>query len=125
MKTVISIAVLSITLITGCATEFQQGRNFDMNRASTFQRGKTTRQEIVAALGEPTSSGRNSDASYIEYQHETVKVDAIAQATSLFRSTNSMGDSRLKVCRFWFDSRNVLKEYNCADGLPNYQSLGK
>lgn len=125
MKGLISTAVLAAAVVTGCATEFQQGRNFDANRASAFQKGKTTRPEVIAAMGEPTSSGRNADSSYIEYQHETVKVDAIASVTAMFRSSNSMGDNKVKLCRFWFDARNVLKDYSCSEGLPNYQNLGK
>jgi len=49
------------------------GKDFDATKVQEFQKGKTSRTDIVAAMGELTSTGNSPEGSFIEYQYQSDK----------------------------------------------------
>ena len=60
MKTLLLVALLSI--LAGCVTA---GREVDPVKVSAFEKGKTSRAEIEAAIGQPNSVSRLSDGKVV------------------------------------------------------------
>lgn len=115
-RTLLSLTLLA--LATGCAN-IAQGRDFDMAKAQTFTKGKTTRTEIVTALGEPTQTGMSGDGAYIEYMHQRTSANIL---TGFGVGTV---DDKVKRCRFTLDKSGILRDLACSEGTPDYSSLLK
>lgn len=110
--------IMSVSFMVGCMN-LETGRDFDLTKAQTFQKGKTSRADIIAAMGEPSSTGSASDGSFIEYQYQKIHSGpgALVGAPNI--------DERMKLCRFMFDAASRLKDYTCSQGTPNYSGFGK
>lgn len=115
-RTLLPLTLLA--LATGCAN-IAQGRDFDMAKAQTFTKGKTTRTEIVAALGEPTQTGMTGEGAYIEYMHQRTSANILTGF-----GVGAVED-KVKLCRFALDKNGVLRDFTCSQGTPDYSSLGK
>ena len=118
LKKRVAILFVVATAIGGCVN-MQSGSDFDATKAQTFQKGKTSKTDIITAMGEPSSTGSNTDGSFIEYQHQHLKIDPLASL--------GIGDvnDKVKLCKFIFDVKNRLKDYTCSEGTPNYSNFGK
>lgn len=123
-RVVVLCAVALATFVVGCVN-YQSGRDFDATKAQTFQKGKTSRADIIAAMGEPSSTGNNSDGSFIEYQYETIKGGGVGSLLSVYGIGSSSVDDKVKLCRFMFDGQDKLKDRTCSEGKPNYSNFGK
>ncbi len=121
---VFACAVVFAIFAAGCAT-LESGRNFDATKAQTFQKGKTTRADIIAAMGAPSSTGSNSDGSFIEYQYQKDKVGGLSNYLAAYGIGSIKSDDTIKLCRFMFDANDKLKDYTCSKGAPNYSNFGK
>lgn len=107
-----------LALATGCAN-IAQGRDFDMAKAQTFTRGKTTKPEIIALLGQPTQTGMSGDGAYIEYMHQRTSANIL---TGFGIGTM---DDKVKRCRFTLDKSGILRDLACSEGTPDYSGLLK
>lgn len=105
--------VSAIIFVAGCAN-VQQGRDFDATKAQSFKKGKTSREDVIATMGEPSSTGINSDGSFIEYQYITEKMSG--NILSGYGIGTTKVDNKAKLCKFIFDARNTLKDYTCSEG---------
>lgn len=105
------------TCIAGCA--MHSGRDFDATTAQTFKNGQTSKTDVIAALGEPSSTGGNAAGSFIEYQYQTLNYGVLA--------AYGIGtvDDRVKLCKFIFDKKDKLTDHTCSEGAPNYSNFGK
>lgn len=117
MARVVSLAVAA-GIGAGCTT-VAEGTDFDMAKAQSFVKGRTTRPEIIAVLGPPASTGTTGDGGYIEYRYQRTSVSVL---TGFGVGTV---DDHQKLCRFTLDKQHVLREFTCAEGTPNYSTLGK
>lgn len=115
-RTMVSLTLL--TLAAGCAS-IGQGKDFDLAKAQSFTRGKTTRPDIIAALGEPTQTGMSADGAYIEYMHQRTSANLLTGF-----GVGSVQDT-MKRCRFALDKNSVLRDYTCSEGTPDYSNFGK
>lgn len=113
--------LLPLTLLalgTGCAT-VDQGKDFDMTKAQSFVRGKTTKPEIIALLGLPTQTGMSGDGAYIEYMHQRTSANLLTGF-----GIGAIQDKQ-KLCRFALDKNSVLRDFTCSEGTPDYSNFGK
>lgn len=119
-----AVVGVSVTLSAGCAT-VEMGRDFDATKAQTFQKGKTSRGDVIGAMGAPSSTGHNSEGSFIEYQYGIHKGGGLSDLLGAYGVGSIKTDSKNKLCRFVFDPNDKLKDYTCSESGPNYAGLGK
>ena len=121
-KHVVVLCAVALVTFVSCVN-YQSGRDFDATKAQTFQKGKTSRADVIAVMGEPSSTGNNSDGSFIEYQYETIKGGGVSSLLSVYGIGSSSVDDKVKLCRFMFDAKDKLKDRTCSEGKPNYSSF--
>lgn len=109
-------------LLAGCVN-MQSGKDFDANKASTFQKGRSSKADVIAVMGTPANTGGNADGSFIEYRYSNVK--GVGNPLSALGIGSSSVDDKLKQCRFNFDRSDKLKDYTCQEGMPDYSGFGK
>ncbi len=107
-------AVAFGAIAVGCTT-IESGRDFDAMKAQPFQKGKTSRGDVIRAMGEPSSTGKNSDGSFIQYQYTTIKGSMGDLLATTGIGTMKSGTTS-KHCMFMFDANDRLKDYTCSEG---------
>jgi|GEM_PF-5719630 len=112
----------AVILLAGCVN-LQEGKDFDSNKASTFQKGRSSKADVIAALGDPANTGGNSDGSYIEYRYS--HVTGMGNPLAALGIGSSKVDDKEKQCRFNFDHSDKLRDYTCQEGTPDYSGFGK
>lgn len=115
--------VLSLSLV-GCAN-YQTGREFDMAKAQSFEKGKTSKAQVIATLGEPTSTGADGAGAYIEYLHQRTSFNVMQNALGSMGIGSASVNDKVKRCRFTFDARQILRDAACSEGTPDYSSALK
>ena len=107
------LTIISIGLIVaGCAITY--GREFDTTKVSQIQKGKTTKDEVRAMLGEPASTSVTADFEQWTYAYEKRMPAAIVQeiyGKGTYGSSarpELMGGASLTVT---FDKRGVVVDY--------------
>lgn len=105
-------AGLLALVLSGCAITY--GREFDTAKVSQIQKGKTTKDEVRAMLGEPASVTQTADFEQWGYAYEKRMPAAIVQeiyGKGTYGSTarpELMGGASLTVT---FDRRGVVVDY--------------
>lgn len=103
------LLMLTVMVITGCAAT---GVRVDESQISNFQKGKTTYEEVVAQLGQPTEITRKSDgnttASYIYSEYQT-RPETFIPYVGMFVGG---GDTRMNTAMFEFNSKGTLIDYS-------------
>lgn len=116
-----SILATCIVLASGCAT-MESGRDFDIAKAQTFVKGKTTKTEVIAAMGPPTTMGGTTDGITISYSYTH------GGASNALLGAYGIGSIKSEIthksCQFAFDRTEKLKDYTCSEGAPSGSSLG-
>jgi outer membrane protein assembly factor BamE (lipoprotein component of BamABCDE complex) len=107
---VIAVAVLALS---GCATS---GVRVTDGQLQQFHAGQTTKQQVIAALGEPTGTMRNADGTTTltyTYVESSVKPTSFIPFVGLFAggmNTHSTGVT------LDFDKDGVLKNSTASTG---------
>lgn len=115
--------VLSLSLI-GCAN-YQTGREFDMTKAQSLEKGKATKAQVIATLGEPTNTGSDGQGAYIEYLHQRTSFNMMQNALGSMGIGSMAVNDKVKRCRFTFDARQILRDSACSEGTPDYSNALK
>lgn len=120
-KRSVVLCVSSIVVAIGVAgcINMHSGPDFDATKAQTFQKGKTSKTDVITAMGQPTTTGGNTDGSFIEYQRQDLSAGPLVGF-----GIGEVND-KVKLCRFMFDVKDKLKDYNCSEGSPDYSNFGK
>lgn len=64
----LAVAIVFMLLMVGCATTI--GRDYDQTRVGQFVPGKTTQDQVIAALGQPTERETESNGEVrLHYQY--------------------------------------------------------
>ena len=106
----IILVAFSIYLLSGCAATGVQVKEENLK---SFVEGKTTIEEVVNALGEPTSTMRNSDGTKILmyiYMSSTVRPETFIPIVGGF-----VGGADTK-------SSNVMLNFNQSGVLQSYST---
>jgi len=99
-------------LAAGCAITY--GREFDTTKVSQIQKGKTTKDEVRAMLGEPASTSVTADFEQWTYAYEKRMPAAIVQeiyGKGTYGSSarpELMGGASLTAT---FDKKGVVVDY--------------
>lgn len=106
------ILLLSALVLTGCAAT---GVRVDQNQMSGFQTGKTSYEDVVAQLGQPTEITRKSDgnttASYIYSEYQT-RPETFIPYVGMFVGG---GDTRMNTAMFEFNSKGILIDHSYSE----------
>ncbi len=75
MKNIALCLILGVAAVTsGCA--YKAGTEITQAEAAKFQIGKTTKSEILAALGTPQKMTQDGDDSWLEYSYSEINAFA-------------------------------------------------
>lgn len=111
MKTVLVVAA-ALTL-SAC---FATGKKVTQEQVSQFQKGKTTYQEVISRLGEPTHSTMNSDGSRsIGYSYAQSQASA-ASFIPYIGGLVGGSESEHTSVSMRFDQNGILTDYAATSG---------
>jgi hypothetical protein len=85
-----------------------------MEQAKQFQKGVTTEQQVIAALGPPSASTQTSaDIAVLVYTHVDARPDAI-DFVPIVGALAGGAQAHSTVVSFTFDGRGVLTDYSAT-----------
>ncbi|MDO9451868.1 MAG: hypothetical protein Q7J29_03315 [Stagnimonas sp.] len=103
-STALALAVLG----TGCVTT--KGKKIETDQYSRFEEGKTTRAEIVAALGEPETTNFSGSDEVLTYQFQHTDNKAMIPIVGAYMGVKV----DFQLCTFTVGGKNaVLKAKAC------------
>lgn len=109
-------AVLIVAVALGLSACVATGRKVTQEQVSRFQKGKTTYQEVIADLGEPTNSTLHSDGSraisYTYAQSQASAASFIPYVGGLVGGSESEHTSVYLT----FDKNGLLTDYASTSG---------
>lgn len=117
ITSVISVTCVTafLSLTSGCMT-IENGRDFDMTKAQSFIKGKTTKTEVVSVMGPPSTTGGTADGATLSYSYmHSGTSNTILGAYGI---GSVRGETTYKSCQFSFDRAEKLKDYTCSEGAP-------
>lgn len=109
-KSHLAVAVLAATVLAACANP----KKIDGEQYQSFTEGKTTRQDVIAALGQPTGStfiGKNETLSYTITQID--KRGMIPGYGAVLAMTGGLKNGS-QICTFTFDPQQLLTSKTCG-----------
>ena len=112
MKKVI-LAVLFGFALSACAST---GTKVDQSKLSQFEIGKSTKVDVIDALGKPDTNILKSDGTYrviYTYSHAQVRAESLIPYVGLFTGGH---DIETTSVIFEFDKRQVLTSYESHQG---------
>ncbi len=109
----ICAGVIALSSLTGCVS-MEGGREFDMSKAQSFQYGKTSRADIIAALGQPTTTGSSGEGTSITYTYSK-SGSGLKNVAAMYGIGSIRSNSTIKTCVFTFDAHEKLKDSNCSE----------
>ena len=113
MNKLLSAAALAVSLsLAGCASS---GVQVSQDLMSSFEKGVTTKSEVIAALGKPNTSMQQADGtsamiySYSEYK---TRPETFIPFVGAFIGG---ADSKVKTVMFQFDDEDKLINYSATN----------
>lgn len=106
----VTAAALAVLLLSACANP----KKIDVEQYQSFTEGKTTREEVIAALGNPTGStfiGKDETLSYTITQID--KRGMIPGYGAVLAMTGGL-KSGSQICTFTFNPQKVLTAKTCG-----------
>lgn len=114
-----SAALALVVLTVGCVKV--QGKKIEADQYSSFQEGKTTRAEIVAALGEPETTNMAGNDEILTYQFKKTDNKAMIPIVGAFMGVKV----DLQICSFTVGGKNkLLKSKQCNESKAGASALG-
>lgn len=107
------IAIALVALLAGCASS---GVRVTDDQISQFKEGQTTQQEVITALGAPTSRMRNSDGTTIlmyTYAEARTRGATFIPIVGMFAGGV---DTRYSSVSMTFDKDGVLENHTTFGG---------
>ncbi|MCI2809392.1 hypothetical protein [Eoetvoesiella caeni] len=105
------VAVFLVALLVGCASS---GVRVTDDQVSKFTKGQTTKTEVIAALGQPTTTMRQSDGT-VTVVYNYVESSARPETYIPFVGAFIGGaDSRSNMATLRFDANDTLIDYSTA-----------
>ena len=92
-------------VLTGCAT----GTHVDPESFQRFQEGKTTKAELMAALGAPSTTSMTGSTEILNYQSQHVSASAYIPFANM-----AGGAVTGQLCNFTFDKAGILRQKTCS-----------
>lgn len=99
--------ITAAVVLAGCAT----GQRIEADQYQQIVEGKTTRGQLVAMLGQPTTTSFQGQDQVLQYQFS--KVDAASYIPFVNIVANG---ASVQQCIFTFGKNDVLKAKMCNEG---------
>lgn len=115
----IPLAALVLGL-AGCTV----GKKVDNAQYQSFEEGKTTRSEIVAALGEPNGSSWAGKDETLSYSFSASDKRAMIPVVGAILLAVDGVKSEVQVCGFTVDQQQLLKAKTCSGSAQKVGGLG-
>jgi outer membrane protein assembly factor BamE (lipoprotein component of BamABCDE complex) len=113
---------LLTALVTLTACVSTGGTQIDESKLQSFQKGKTTYAEVVAALGSPLSDTRSSSGERsVTYSYTRVQGSA-ANFIPVVGAFTQSNDSQSKTWIFNFDKHDILSDSLISTSNTSAQS---
>lgn len=116
----IAVAALTISLAAGCTV----GRKVESNQYESFVEGRTTRAEIVAALGEPNGSSWAGSDETLSYSFSSGDKRGYIPVLGAFMMAMDGVKSEVQVCGFTVGKNKVLKAKTCSGSAQKVGGFG-
>jgi outer membrane protein assembly factor BamE (lipoprotein component of BamABCDE complex) len=107
------LIVLLVACLLGCVTS---GRKIDQAAADQIEKGKTTKEQVVALIGSPESITRssNGDTTYTyRYVRATAKPINFIPVVGAFAGGANMQQQMYRVT---FNPKGIVKDYSSTYG---------
>src|ERR1035437_6985275 len=104
-----TITIIAAVILSGCSSlDYVQGTKVSNNQLGSFEKGKTTKDEVVAALGGPQDIKLEGGKQILVYKYQKIAATPFAP--------NEGSD-----VTFIFNDKGVLEETLKSNGssLPN------
>ena len=111
MRVLFAMAIA--VLLSACGVD--QGQKIDTNQVAKFQTGKTTYDQVIAAMGTPASIQTRSDGTKIlvyVYTQAAPRPATFVPVVGLFAGG---ADVKQQSVLFTFDHDGILKDYTTQD----------
>src|SRR5208283_6056679 len=105
MKKIVTLLAI-IIFLTGCVT---MGRQIDASAVDKIIQGKTTRDEVIALLGPPSTVSKNSNGTMVfvySYVSATPKPESFIPLVGVFVSGSNVESQMVSVT---FGGNNIVK----------------
>jgi hypothetical protein len=113
------LSLLSFLLLSACTV----GQKVGSDQYQSFQEGKTTRAEIVAALGEPNGSSWVGQEETLSYSFvASDKRGYIPVVGAILLAVDGV-KSEVQVCGFTVDAKKLLKVKTCSGSAQKVGGL--
>lgn len=112
--------LLILPIIFALASCVSAGTKIDTTKAAAFEKGKTTKAEVVAALGTPQTVGTQSDGKKIlsyYYSSATPNAASFIPFVGLFAGKTK---SELSIVTFVFSSDDKMESYTATQSNSTY-----
>lgn len=114
------LSVSAALLLSACASQ----QKVDSAQYQSFEEGKTTRAQIVAALGEPNGSTWTGNDESLNYSFSKGdKRGYIPVVGALLLAIDGV-KSDVQVCSFTVGKNQVLKQKLCSGSAQKFGGLG-
>ena len=107
-----AFALVVILGLAACTSS--GGTQVTQGQINQFQIGKTTYEQVLSALGQPSARGQKADGSKVlVYTHteSTVRGATFVPVVGLFAGG---ADAHAQSVAFAFDTNNILKDYTTS-----------
>lgn len=97
-----------VVLLSGCAS---YGNKIDSNYANSIEKGVTTEQEVVSAMGQPMTVSVTPDGLklyYYIYTRSQAKASTFIPIVGAFAGG---ADTETQILQIWFDDAGVVQNF--------------
>lgn len=105
-------ALLAALVLAGCAQ--QSGKPIDTAQVGTFQKGVTTYDQVLKAMGPPQSYSITNGVRTISYGASRTSIAASTQQIVGFATGGSSTDVQQQVATFTFGPDLILKDMSMS-----------
>ena len=105
---------LSISLLLAAGCTVSSGVKVDQSQLSDFKKGTTTESEVLARLGQPSTTTHATGGDLLTYVFTTSTASG-ANFVPVLNWFKGHTESKTSMCQFMFDARQVLTSYSCDD----------
>ncbi|TJY58308.1 hypothetical protein E4T66_16590 [Sinimarinibacterium sp. CAU 1509] len=113
-----SAAIVIVTaLMSACST---QGARVEAQTYQQFEAGKTRKQDVIAALGQPSGRQFAGNEEALVYRFTKTNSKSWIPVAGAF-----LGNSvEVQICTFLFTTSDVLKNKSCSEQSGHSSLLG-
>ena len=112
------LVVPAVLALSACVSE--NGKEVDQTKVAAFQKGVTTKQQVIDALGPPTSSGFQAETgqNWLAWSHAKTTISG-ASFVPIIGPMLGGTSGQVQSCLFYFDAANLYASGSCQASQMN------